>query len=120
MTTALYGLIGIIGVRIWVENRVDFGRPKNQLTAAVALVMGIADFTITAGSLSFNGIVLGSAAAICVYHVMALGGRVFRTDVSAVPEAAPAGPPDPAGPRSKQWCRDWASRVLREALAMSW
>lgn len=99
VTTALYGLIGIIGVRIWVENRVDFGRPKNQLTAAVALVMGIADFTITAGSLSFNGIVLGSAAAICVYHVMGLGGRVFRTDVSAAPEAAPAGPPDPAGPR---------------------
>lgn len=88
VTTALYGLIGIIGVRIWVENRVDFGRPKHQLTAAVALIMGIADFTVSAGSLSFNGIVLGSAAAILVYHLMDAGGRVFRTDVSAAAEVA--------------------------------
>lgn len=70
VTTALYGLIGIIGVRIWVENRVDFSKPKNQLTAGVALIMGIADFTINLGQLTFSGIVLGTVAAIVVYHLM--------------------------------------------------
>lgn len=70
VTTALYGLIGIIGVRIWVSNGVDFAQPKNQLTAGVALIMGIADFTVNAGSLSFTGIVLGTVAAIVVYHLM--------------------------------------------------
>ena len=88
VTTALYGLIGIIGVRIWVENKVDFSRPKNQLTAAVALIMGIADFTLNAGELTFNGIILGTVAAIVVYHLMNTIGRIRGTDVPDVqPEA---------------------------------
>ncbi len=70
VTTALYGLIGVIGVKIWIDNRVDFSRPTNQFTAATALVVGIADFTFTAGKLSFNGIALGTVAAIAVYHLM--------------------------------------------------
>ncbi len=70
VTTALYGLIGVIGVKIWIDNRVDFSRPTNQFTAATALVVGIADFTFTAGTLSFNGIALGTIAAIAVYHLM--------------------------------------------------
>ena len=85
VTTALYGLIGIIGVRIWVENKVDFSRPKNQLTAAVALIMGIADFTLNAGELTFNGIILGTVAAIVVYHLMDIIGRIRGTDVPDLP-----------------------------------
>ncbi|MCI4659847.1 nitrate reductase [Cryobacterium algoricola] len=80
VTTALYGLIGIIGVKIWLDNKVDFSRPVNQFTAATALIIGIADYTFTAGSLSFNGIALGTVAAIVIYHVMTLIGRLRRTD----------------------------------------
>jgi uracil-xanthine permease len=80
VTTALYGLIGIIGVRIWVENRVDFSKPKNQLTAGVALIMGIADFTLNFGQLTFSGIVLGTVAAIVVYHLMNTISRVRGTE----------------------------------------
>jgi len=80
VTTALYGLIGIIGVRIWVENKVDFSKPKNQLTAGIALIMGIADFTINAGSVAFTGIILGTVAALVVYHLMNGLGRLRGTD----------------------------------------
>ena len=80
VTTALYGLIGIIGVRIWVENKVDFSKPKNQLTAGVALIMGIADFTINLGTLTFSGIVLGTVAAIVVYHLMSGIAKLRGTD----------------------------------------
>ena len=80
VTTALYGLIGIIGVRIWVENKVDFSKPKNQLTAGVALIMGIADFTINLGTLTFSGIVLGTVAAIVVYHLMNGIAKLRGTD----------------------------------------
>jgi uracil-xanthine permease len=83
VTTALYGLIGIIGVRIWVENRVDFSKPKNQLTAGVALIMGIADFTINLGQLTFSGIVLGTVAAIVVYHLMNTIAKLRGTDARA-------------------------------------
>jgi uracil-xanthine permease len=79
VTTALYGLIGIIGVKIWLDNKVDFTKPVNQFTAATALIIGIADFTWTAGTLSFNGIALGTIAAIVIYHVMTWLGRVRGT-----------------------------------------
>jgi uracil-xanthine permease len=80
VTTALYGLIGIIGVKIWLDNRVDFSKPKNQFTAATALIVGIANFSFTAGSLVFNGIALGTIAAIVIYHVMNAIGRARGTD----------------------------------------
>jgi NCS2 family nucleobase:cation symporter-2 len=70
VTTALYGLIGIIGVRIWVEGKVDFSRPKNQMTAGVALVMGIAGYTLTFGKAEFGGIIMGTVAAVVIYHLM--------------------------------------------------
>ena len=70
VTVALYGLIGVIGIKIWVDNNVDFSRPVNQFTAAVALVIGIGDLTLTMGDLTFTGIALGSIAAVVVYHVM--------------------------------------------------
>jgi uracil-xanthine permease len=69
-TTVLYGMIGILGARIWVQNKVDFSDPKNLTTAAVALVIGIADFTWSPGDLIFGGIALGTAAALGIYHLM--------------------------------------------------
>ncbi len=84
VTTALYGLVGILGVHIWVTNRVDFGRPVNQFTAAIPLVIGIADFTWVVGDLNFGGIALGAGAALAIYHSMTLIGRWRGT----VPRAA--------------------------------
>ncbi|OYN78688.1 nitrate reductase [Mycolicibacterium sphagni] len=73
-TVVLYGLVGVLGVRIWLTNHVDFGLPINQMTAAIALIIGIADFTWQIGDLTFTGIALGSIAALVVYHGMrALG-----------------------------------------------
>jgi uracil-xanthine permease len=79
VTTALYGLIGIIGIKIWIDNKVDFSKPVNQFTAATALIIGIADYTFTAGTLSFNGIALGTVAAIVIYHLMTWLSRVRGT-----------------------------------------
>ncbi|MGW9019871.1 uracil-xanthine permease family protein [Leucobacter chromiiresistens] len=70
VTVALYGLIGLIGVKIWIDNGVDFSKPINQFSAAVPLIVGIADFTLQIGSVLFNGIALGTIAAVAVYHVM--------------------------------------------------
>ena len=75
VTTALYGLIGIIGIKIWVDNRVDFSRPVNQYTGAVALVIAIAGFTMQWGDFQLGAIVIGSAAALIIYH---LGNAIAR------------------------------------------
>lgn len=75
VTTMLYGMIGILGARIWVQAKVDFSDPVNLATAAVPLVIGIAGFTWTAGNLEFGAIALGTAAALVIYHVMGAIGR---------------------------------------------
>jgi uracil-xanthine permease len=79
VTVALYGLIGLIGIKIWIDHKVDFSRPVNQFTAAVALIVGIADFTLQFGNVVFNGIALGTIAAIGVYHLMNTIGRLRGT-----------------------------------------
>jgi uracil-xanthine permease len=73
----LYGMIGMLGVRIWVENKVDFSKPLNIITGAVPLVIGIADFTFTfgaaadgTGGITLGGIAIGSVAALVLYHLV--------------------------------------------------
>ncbi len=91
VTTALYGLIAVLGVRIFVESRVDFRDPANLFPVAIALVVGAADYTLTAGRVSFNGIALGTFAVVVGHAVMRAIGR--RTGVSE-PLADPASLPD--------------------------
>jgi len=82
VTVALYGLIGLIGVRIWMDNEVDFADPVNMYTAAAALIISIGNLTITSGDVSVAGITLGSVAAIVIYHVMRVLRRGEPTEVS--------------------------------------
>ncbi|WP_114855170.1 uracil-xanthine permease family protein [Brachybacterium sp. YJGR34] len=81
VTFVLYGLIGIVGVRMWVDGKVDFSRPKNQFTAGVALVVGIANVTWSVGGIQLTGIALGTIAALAIYHLMDRLGRVTGTEV---------------------------------------
>jgi uracil-xanthine permease len=91
--TLLYGMIGILGARIWVQNKVDFSDPVNLTTAAVALIVGIADYTwIPQSGLEFRGIALGTAAALGIYHLMRAVARWRGTSAEpASPASVPAG-----------------------------
>lgn len=90
--TVLYGMIGMLGVRIWVQNKVDFSDPVNLNTAAVAMVMAIANYTLVAGDATFEGIALGSFGAIIIYHLMRWISNVRGTNLEqASPASAPAG-----------------------------
>lgn len=66
----LYGMIGILGARIWIQNRVNFSDPVNLMIAAAALVIGIADVTFVSGDYTFNGIVLSTLLAVVGYQVL--------------------------------------------------
>ncbi|WP_243076079.1 uracil-xanthine permease family protein [Microbacterium sp. SS28] len=99
VTTALYGLIGIIGIKIWVDNRVDFSRPVNQYTGAVALVMAIAGFSIQWGDFQLGAIVIAAAAALIIYHggnAIARWRRTGADDGGPIPAVGPLGG-DPQG-----------------------
>ena len=94
VTTALYGLIGIIGIKIWVDNRVDFSRPVNQYTGAVALVIAIAGFTMQWGDFQLGAIVIGAAAALLIYH---LGNAVARWRKTGADDGGPIPAVGPLG-----------------------
>lgn len=81
--TVLYGMIGVLGARIWVQNRVDFADPVNLTTAGIALVLGVANYTWVVGEIRFEGIALGTGAAIGVYHLMR---AVMRWRGTGVPQ----------------------------------
>ena len=70
VTLLLYGLIAVLGGRIWVENKVDFKNPINLFPAAVGLTIGAGNYTWTHGNVSFNGIAIGAFATIFIYHGM--------------------------------------------------
>jgi uracil-xanthine permease len=96
VTTVLYGMIGVLGFRIWVQNQVDFADPVNLTTAAVPLVIGIANFTWVLGDLTFEGIALGTAAALVVYHGMRTIGR-WRGTTAEIASPASASMTDAPG-----------------------
>lgn len=81
----LYGLIGMLGVRIWQDNKVDFTDPANLTAAAVALIVGIGNLTLDVGAVTLEGIALGSVGIIVVYPLMrwaydTLGEGQYRKD----------------------------------------
>ena len=101
--TLLYGMIGVLGARIWIQNKVDFSDPVNLTTAAVPLIIGIANYSFSAGEVRFEGIAIGTAAAIGIYHLMRALARWRGTSQEpASPASVPGGselhatPPRPA------------------------
>lgn len=76
----LYGMIGVMGVRIWVQNRVDFSNTINLMTAGAGLIVAIANPELVVGGLVFGGITLGTLTALVVYHLMTLVARVRGTE----------------------------------------
>ncbi|GAB3590933.1 Putative pyrimidine permease RutG [Corynebacterium faecale] len=69
-TLVLYGLIGMLGIRIWQDNKVNFNNPVNLTMAAVALVAGIGNLTLTVFGVTLEGIAWGSVGIIVLYPIM--------------------------------------------------
>ena len=67
---ALFGMIGLLGARIWIEAKVDFSNPINLIVCASALIIGISDISWTRGDFTFNGIINASIVAIVGYRLL--------------------------------------------------
>ncbi len=77
-TLVLYGLIGLLGVRIWSESNVDFTDPVNLMVVAAALVAGIGDLTLAVGSVELGGIAWGSIGILVGYPLMRALARATK------------------------------------------
>ena len=54
----------------------EIGATELLVIAAVALIVAIANFTWKIGDMSFEGIALGTGAALLIYHGMRLISKV--------------------------------------------
>ena len=70
ITVVLYGMIGLLGAKIWKENRVDFANPVNLVPLAAGIIIGIGNVTIAFNDqYQLTGIALGSIVAVLAWHV---------------------------------------------------
>ena len=89
ITLVLYGMIGLLGAKIWKENGVDFGKPANlvPVAAGIILAIGNAQLEVT-DDFALSGIALGTLVAVLGYH---LAHALAPAELVDDPTAAPSG-----------------------------
>lgn len=70
ITVVLYGMIGLLGAKIWKENGVDFGNPINLVPVAAGIIIGIGNVELKiTDNFSLGGIALGTIVTIAGWHL---------------------------------------------------
>lgn len=100
VAVVLFGLIAVAGIRIWVDNRVDFSKGVNLFLASITLIVGTADLTLNIGNFAMNGIALGTFGSIILYQLFGRLPGAYDEDPGATP--ASAGEPNRARNRQGQ------------------
>ncbi|WP_235737389.1 uracil-xanthine permease family protein [Nocardioides alcanivorans] len=71
ITVVLYGMIGLVGAKIWVENRVDFGDPVNMVGLAGGIIAGVGGVSLVfTDDFTLEGIALGTIMVIAYFHLV--------------------------------------------------
>ena len=85
-TVVLYGMIGLLGAKIWKENGVDFANPINLVPVAAGVIIGTGDVAMDiTDTFSLSGIAFGTIVAIGAYHLArALAPADLRSDADRV------------------------------------
>lgn len=60
----LYGMIGTSGLRILVDNKVDYGKNRNMALTSVVFVVGLSGVTLSLGNVALSGMTLAAIVAM--------------------------------------------------------
>ncbi len=81
ITLVLYGMIGLLGAKIWKENGVDFGRPVNLVPLSAGIILAIGDASLKiSDDFILTGIALGTIVVVGGYHLARVVARAAGTD----------------------------------------
>jgi xanthine/uracil permease len=70
ITVVLYGMIGLLGAKIWKENNVDFANPVKLVPVAAGIILAIGDTSLKITvTFTLSGIALGTIVAVLAYHL---------------------------------------------------
>ncbi len=84
ITVVLYGMIGLLGAKIWIENRVDFSNPVNMVSVAAGVIIAIGNTTlVVTDDFQLQGIALGTLVVLVSYHVLHAVAPAHLRDVPA-------------------------------------
>src|ERR687889_548067 len=73
ITVVLYGMIGLLGAKIWKENGVDFGNPINLVPVAAGVIIAIGNTTLRiSDNFEISGIALGTIVTVAAFHLVRL------------------------------------------------
>jgi uracil-xanthine permease len=77
ITLLLYGVIALMGIRIWMDAKVDFTRPKNLAVAGASLIVatGLGTKGVTVAGMNIAGIPLGTVLALVLNWLFSIGDR---------------------------------------------
>ncbi|MEU8384795.1 solute carrier family 23 protein [Streptosporangium sp. NPDC048865] len=77
ITVILYGMIGLLGAKIWIENRVDFSDPVNLVPIGAGIILAIGPVKhMISSDFTLEGIALGTIVVVAGYHLLrVIAGR---------------------------------------------
>lgn len=64
VTFLLYGMIGTSGIRLLVDQKVDYSKSDNLILTSVIFIAGLSGLSIQFGSIELSGMVLSSVIAV--------------------------------------------------------
>ena len=64
VTFLLYGMIGTSGIRLLVDQQVDYSKSDNLILTSVIFITGLSGLSIQFGSIELSGMVLSSVVAV--------------------------------------------------------
>ena len=64
VTFLLYGMIGTSGIRLLVDQKVDYSKSDNLILSSVIFIAGLSGLSIKFGTIELSGMVLSSVVAI--------------------------------------------------------
>ena len=72
VTFLLYGMIGTSGIRLLVDQKVDYSKSINLVLTSVIFIAGLSGLSIKFGSIQLQGMVLASVVAVLLSAFMTL------------------------------------------------
>lgn len=72
VTFLLYGMIGTSGIRLLVDEKVDYSKATNLVLTSVIFIAGLSGLSVRFGSIELKGMVLASVVAVVLSAFMTI------------------------------------------------
>ena len=83
ITMLLYGVIAVQGLRMFVEQKVDFSKNSNMVLGAITFVVGVSGASVSIGTVQLKGMafsaIIGVVLSLIFWSLTKLG--IMNKDV---------------------------------------